>query len=823
MNNFKLYRKSTTSSGSFYLWGVIVRVLLSTTVLTPCLVPTVVLAQEPTESENSGAGTEAAAEAVDSTATESDTVDAADSAATDSADPAATKLDDLTVVGGTPEPTPRRSSNRAAASTPPASNRSPYRAPVSAAPVNIASVSSTADAFDRENMTAVQAEALATGPGDGYVADYTTTGSRVPTPLRDIPSSVSIVTREQLDERQPMELDDALGYMAGVTPSIWGVDNRFNQFLIRGFDVGSSSIYRDGMSQKVLNFSGFKIEPWALDRIEVLKGPAGVLYGENDAGGLVNAITKRPVFERFSNAYAGYGTFNTFEAAFDTGNPLQLNNDVAVRLTGFFRDGGLQFDSAENDRVFIAPAFSWQPSDKTNLTILTNYQWDNLAPNQFLPIAGIDYDASLGNLPESFYNSQHGFNQFDANHGSVGVLFTHQFNDSWIVRQNMRYSQQDTDYKHLYFGWMNSATDMQFVAFTVDETARIFNTDSQVQFNSEFLGIDNTLLVGFDYNRNWVDGENGWEAASNYVIDVRNPNLNVRVTNPELYFDGTQLIDRSGLYAQDQARLWENVLVTLGIRQSWIYNEVNDRFAGFTGQSDTNTSYAAGVGYDFASGITPYASYTETFVTNLGTTFASVPYSPSEGEQHEVGVKYQPNSFNGFFTFAWFDITKTNVLTTDPNNAGFQVQTGEVNHSGVELEGNFNLTDGLSMTAAYTYLDAEIASDNDGNVGNIPAIVPEHQASVWANYLFQSGFLEGLSLGAGVRYIGESYGDNANTLLVDSYTLVDAAVRYQSGQYELSVNATNLFDEEYFSTCAVGSGCIRGEERVIMGRLARKW
>ncbi|MEM9631481.1 MAG: TonB-dependent siderophore receptor [Pseudomonadota bacterium] len=677
---------------------------------------------------------------------------------------------------------------------------------------------------DEDSGTAVDADAKATGPGNGYIAETTTTGSRIPTALRDIPRSVSVVTRQQLDDRRPQQLEDALGYTAGVIPSIWGVDDRFNQFMIRGFDVGSNSVYRDGLSQKVIDFSGFKIEPWSLERVEVLKGPSGVLYGENDAGGLVNAITKRPVFDTFVDGYLGYGSFNTIEAAFDAGTTLDQNKEWAVRLTGLFRDGATERDNSENDRKFIAPAITWQPTDQTNLTILANYQWDNLTPNLFLPVAGQNYSASLGDLPKSFRDDLHDYNKFDANHGSIGYLFTHEFNDNWTVRQNTRYSEQDTDYQHLYFGWMNSATDMQFVAFTVDETAKVFSSDNQIQHDFQLDALENTLLLGLDYNRYQVDGRNGFGSSPDYLINVQNPNYDFNVTDPAYYLDRVQTVSRLGLYAQNQSRILDDWLLTLGVRQSWVDNKTKNRLNGTsTSQNDTDTSYSAGLGYDFANGITPYASYSESFVTNIGSEFDGSNYEPSKGRQYEAGIKYQPTFFNGFFTIAVFDITKSNILTSDPAHAGFLVQTGEVNHRGVELEGNYDLGNGLSMTAAYSYVHAEITKNNDGNVGNRPERVPEHQASLWANYKVPSGTFEGFSLGAGVRYVGESYGDNANTIEIDSYTLVDAAVRYQRNKMELSLNATNLFDKEYFANCSSGAGCIEGEGRSLMGRLSIKF
>jgi len=662
----------------------------------------------------------------------------------------------------------------------------------------------------------------ATGPGEGYVAETTTSGSKTPTPIKDIPQSISVVTRQQMDDRRPAQLEDTLAYTPGVFASNWGVDDRFDQFMIRGFDIGTSGIFRDGLSQKVIDFSAFKIEPYSIDRIEVIKGPAGVLYGENDVGGMVNAITKRPTFDRFAEVFASYGSFNTKETGFDVGGALAKDSDWAFRLTGLARDGSTEVKDSQNDRLFIAPALTWQPDSKTHLTILANFQRDRLTPNSFMPVAGIDYDAALGQLPDSFLDSQSDFNRFDTTAGSIGYEFETGFDNGITLRQNLRYSAQSVDYKHLYFNGMTDSTTMNFAAFTVDETAQVFNVDNQAQYKFDVGSVENTVLAGFDYSRYYLDGKNGYDAS--YNISILDPSYDFAVTSPAIYSDGTQTIDRLGLYVQEQAKIADHWNLTLGLRQSWIANSSYSRLDGSSSdQRDQALTSMIGLGYDFDNGITPYVSYSEAFITNTGTTFGGDLFKPSKGRQYEIGVKYKPDGFNGFFTAALFDITKTNVLTTDPDNPFYSVQTGEVNHRGLELEGNFDLGAGLSMTAGYTYLHAEITRSNDGDVGNRPALAPEHQASVWANYKVQSGVLEGVSVGAGVRYIGQTFGDNANTLSVDGHALVDAAIRYGRDNYEAALNVSNLLDKDYYATCYPSAGCIAGEGRVITGTLTAKF
>ena len=307
---------------------------------------------------------------------------------------------------------------------------------------------------------------------------------------------------------------------------------------------------------------------------------------------------------------------------------------------------------------------------------------------------------------------------------------------------------------------------------------------------------------------------------------VRRSTYSTRTTRspivaPEIYQDGIQTIGQIGLYAQNQAKIADRLLLTFGGRQAWVDNEFDDRLdpAASSEQKDKAFTGKVGVGYLLDGGVTPYASYAKSFTVNVGQGRSGDAYEPSKGKQYEVGVKYEPSFFPGYITAALFDLRKTNVLTTDPDDPSFQVQTGEVRHRGLELEASADLDLGFSLIAAYTYLDAEITEDNDGFVGNRPSLVPEHQASLWVNYAFDEGMLDGLSLGGGVRFVGQSFGDNANTVSVAGYTLADAALRYQRGSWQAALNVSNLFDKTYFSTCYPGAGCFYGEGRKIQGTL----
>lgn len=671
-------------------------------------------------------------------------------------------------------------------------------------------------ALAQEDATALEAitvEQSATespiSGGIGYSAAQTTTGLKAGVPLKEVPQSVSVVTQQELVDRSPVQVEEALNYLAGVTSSVWGVDDRFDQFLIRGFDLGPSGIFRDGLPNKVLNFSGFKIEPFMIERIDVLRGPASVLYGEIDAAGMINIISKRPVFERFTDAMASYGSYDTGQIGLDIGDSNAAGT-LAWRFTGLTREGGNEVDGSQDDRDLLALGLTWAPSDATSITFLANWQQDNLTPNSFLPVAGEDYDAALGPLPDSFVFSQSDYNKLETEQYSFGYQAEHRASDALTLRQNARYSHQSTDYNQLYFAGLIDGDTMDFAAFAVPEEASILAVDTQAIYTSQFESIENILLVGLDLSLQEVDGTSAWE--SGYLIDITAPSYDFPVVDPAVYQDQKSTIDQVGLYFQDHMRFASGLTLTGGLRQSWVDNTVDDHLTGTsTTHNDSPLTGMIGATYDLGNGVVPYASYTQSFTTNIGTTFLGDQFEPTRGAQYELGVRYSPTT-QMLLTAAVYDLTKTNVLTADPDNEGYNVQTGEVRHRGIELEARGNLTEQVSVLAAYTYIDSEILQSNDGDQGNENYLVPNQQASLWGQYDF-TGPLDGLGLGAGVRYVGDSWGDTANTRSVDDYVIADLAVRYSWMGFVARLGVTNLLDEDYYATCDAYFGCILGEGR----------
>lgn len=663
------------------------------------------------------------------------------------------------------------------------------------------------------------AQGSAISGGTGYTTGSTATGLKSGAPVTEVPQTVNTVTQQELIDRDPARVESALAYVPGIVSPSWGGDDRYDQFSIRGFDIGVYGLFRDGLINKAQSYSAYKVEPYMLQRIDVLKGPASVLYGSNDAAGLVNMITKRPTFAHLGEARLSYGSHDTVEAALDWGD-VNAERTVSWRLTGLARDGSSNISPSRNDRGMVALGVTLEPTDATSITFLAHWQKDRLTPSSSIPVAGEDYEPANGLLPSSFLGSQHPWNKFDTEQTSIGWQAEHDVNTSLKLRQNFRYGHQSTEFRHLYFNGMSTPTSLGYAAFTGDETARYWALDNQAELNGRLGGADHTLTLGVDMSRQRKDGSLGW--APGYEIPLANPDFDFAVAQPGPFVDSRTDVREAGIYAQDHLRFDNGVTVTAGLRRSWLENSTENRLAGITSeQKDNATTGMLGATWDLGNGLIPYASYGESFTTNIGQTFTGDQYVPTEGRQIEMGLRYRPAASQLELAAALFSIDKTNVLTSDPVNPGFNIQTGEVRHQGIELEARGQLTDRLSVTAGYSYIDASVRSSENGDEGNTPAMVPDHIASLWVDYR-PSGALEGLSVGGGLRYVGKIWAENANIRRVDSYALADIAIRYDWKDYSVALNVTNVLDKDYYANCSsFGWGCGAGDGREAMLTVTR--
>jgi len=684
-----------------------------------------------------------------------------------------------------------------------------------------------------------------TGPVDGYVAKRSAAGTKTDTPIVETPQTINVVTRDQIDAQAAQSVPKALRYTPGVVSEPRGIQSYADTLYSRGFAIDE---YWDGQRLLVGNFAQPQIEEYNLERIEVLKGPGSVLYGQASPGGVANLVSKRPTEEPYHEVQLAGGNYGHIEGGFDFGGPLDAEGKFLYRLTGLGRDTGTQVHHTEEERFSLSPAFTWQPNDRTSLTVLTNLQYDPEGGySGFLPADGTVRDNVQGKrFSQSFFDGATDFNTFDRKQGSIGYFLEHAFNDDWTVRQNLRYVHTNVYYENAFaFGYTDAAeTDLLLFGRRSRERLDAITTDNQVEGKFETGPLRHTLLLGVDYQRSmWLQHIGGDFVGA---LNVADPDNGFSVDTPPYDTFTYQTQDQLGVYAQDQLA-WENWRLMLSGRQDWAFSNVHDRLAEQRShQNDHHFTGRAGLLYLFDFGLAPYVSYATSFQPAIGTDRNGAAFKPTTGEQEEVGVKFQPQNVKSFITVSAYNLTQQNVLTTDPADTAFSTQTGEIRSRGVEVEGKANLADGLNVIAAYAYMDNKVtkASDEDGSKGKTPVFMPKNTASLWADYSFGArdddgqwkpgiwagSWLSGFGIGGGVRFVDYTWGDAANTFKVPSYTLFDAAVGYDFAALSpklagarLSLNVTNVGDKRYVSGCVNALFCTYGEGRKILATLRYQW
>ena len=678
--------------------------------------------------------------------------------------------------------------------------------------------------LDTVNVEGAGETESAFGPVDGYVATRSATGTKTDTPLIETPQSITVIPRDRLDAQDADTINKALRYTPGVIGEVFGNDSRVDFLQYRGFDEGGTGVFRDGLQLRSSAFAEFRPDLYGAERVEILRGPASVLYGQGTPGGVVNIVSKRPRPETFAEVQLDAGSFDHFEGKFDVGGALAGSERVFFRMTGLARESDTQVDFVKDDRLFLAPALTVQPSSKTTLTILGYYQDDETgSTNQFLPSQGTLLDNVNGTIPVSRFTGEPDFEAFDRTTYAIGYLFEHRPNDVWTIRQNARYDTLDVDYETVFGGGL--AADLRTLnrfSFTALGKTDLFTIDTHAQAKFTTGAAEHTFLVGVDYQYYDVSDTQGSGGVA--PIDIFNPVYGALVTRPALFTDTTIVQKQVGIYAQEQLKLFDRLVLTLGGRQDFVSSELENRLASTTtDQDDSEFSWRAGAVYLFDGGLAPYASYTRSFLPIVGTDRNSTPFVPETGEQYEAGIKYQPPGSNSSVTVSAFHLTRQNVRTTDPNDPFNQIQTGEVRSKGIEIEGIASLASGLDLIASYSFQDVEITKSNRGDQGNRPTSVPEHLASLWLDYTIQDGPLAGLGFGAGVRYKGSTFGDAANTLEVDDYVLVDATVHYSWEKFRFAVNAENVFDNRHVAGCSGVNACFYGVDRTVKASLRYRW
>lgn len=651
----------------------------------------------------------------------------------------------------------------------------------------------------------------------------TVTGSKVPVFATEVPQSLSILGEDDLKRFNADRVSETLRYTAGVTSDVFGDDNDYDWLRVRGFQADQTGIFLDNAQNLAFAFGSFYTDPYALERIEVLRGPSSALYGGSNPGGILNYVSKRPG-DRVREVVLGLDDAPAGSVAFDYGDPL--GDGQAYRVVGRFKGGDMYDDFNSGLRGTLAPSYKFTTTSGTEVTLLANA---HIAEEQhngstFLPYAGtvqptaefgyIDPDANFSDSDWDKYSRE----QFSAS-GIVEHTFDNGFTLTGIGRGGVASVEERYWYPFGYSGYATTPSDsdgtLSMLAFEHDTLVRTAQTDMRYYGVVETGEVSHDLLFGLDARHYWLDETQAVGYGTNQVVNPTNPGT--PTLNPP-YQDSTTTQAQLGLYIQDQLRFGDGWILTGNLRHDFADTE-QDGAAGFS-RNDSETSYRGAVAYEFANGVTPYVTYS-TFFNPLITSPANGVTKPESGEQVELGLKWAPHGGNFYVTAAVFQIDQENAVTgAFPNFDQF----GETRSRGFELEGAYDFGNGLSVAGAATLLDVEVTEDADASlVGKTPTLVPEHEVAVRAEYELQD-FVDGLTVGAGVRHRGESFANSTNTLKVESSTIFDLYGGYEIREgLALNLAATNIADKRYVTGCQTEYVCSYGSGREIKLTLTANW
>ncbi|WP_244606987.1 TonB-dependent siderophore receptor [Bosea sp. CS1GBMeth4] len=650
---------------------------------------------------------------------------------------------------------------------------------------------------------------------NGYVATSGRSASKTDTPLLETPMSVSTVTQAQLEERKPQNLLEALAYTPGARIGTYGFDPRYDAFTIRGIDVTHNAVFRDGLRQIGSPNGLMRLEPYGLEAISVLRGPASAIYGASTSAGIVDLISKRPTQTPFREIEVQAGSFGRKQFNFDLSGPANPEGTLLYRLTGLIRDARSDISAIRDDRIFIAPALTWKPNEATQLTVLGEYMDSTTGGtaaylNQYGPYVDRQGNVLFKTMGATrVYVGDRRYNDFRQQQARIGYEFEHRFDEVFTFRQRARFSKLGNNQQYVYGE-----------PGLTRENTEGFSIDSSLEAKVRTGALDHTLLAGVDFSRLHYKSK---EAFGGVPLGY----------NPAFLWRTEQRLTTTGVYLQDQVK-WGNWRLSAGLRQDWVDSAFEAGSAGAvpteSRRSDGKFTGRAALSYVTAFGLAPYVSYGTSFVPNPGTVLNGGVAQPTSGKQAELGVKYDLPGYNASLRAAVFNIRQENgVVYEVVDGLNRQVQI-DLRSSGFEIEGVASLANGLSLQASYSYNDARIKKLTEETVGNRLTSVPYHMASLWLDYAVQDGPARGLGIGGGVRYVGSSLGDNLGRPVIDNKarTFVDASIRYdlenlspQLKGMRIQVNATNLLDEVE-QTCTAGY-CYFDEGRKVIASLRYRW
>lgn len=686
--------------------------------------------------------------------------------------------------------------------------------------------SNTANAKPKTDVLVVTAAENQDQEPIGYASKTQSTATKSSATLLETPQFVSVIKREQMDTLPSESISQALRYSAGVTSEKFGAFGGGIDFSkIRGFDA---DYYLDGL--RVIGNSGIwgpQVDSWTLNSIEAVHGPSSALYGQGGAGGVINMQSRRPSANESHQIQFQKGNFDNNAVKFDTTGAMNDDETLLYRMNGLALSTDSQVNSSKQSRYLLAPSITWQPNEKLNWTVLSQYQHDpHIGHYNTLPAQAI------GLLPNPNGKLDFTQNYSDPKHEkstrtqwSVTSLVDYQVSSSVTLKQNMRYSDVDTHIKRDFTrGFLAGDRLLTAVYQDSPSKSKTFVADNQLVYKVKTGDIRHELLTGFDFQTGKLDKD--WWGSQTVSFDPW-----VKPHHPEFKpypvsrTSTTQRFDRYGVYLQDQLS-WQQWDLILSGRYDWSYLDTDNNLSHTTQKNDTSAwSQRVGLTYAFENGFSPWISFSDSFDPVLGTDADGKSFIPTESKQAEVGLKYQ--SDNLMASVAAYELEQKNVTTHNPLNPDYYNQTGKIRSRGVDFESRMALTPSVNVMVSYAFTDNKITESQDLSVLNKhPVQVPKHSGSAWVDYRFHSPYLEGALVGVGVRYLGETWGDNTNTFKVPAVWLGDISARYQMDALapeltgmELGLTVSNVTNKSYVASCTSSTYCSIGTNRTLLATL----
>ncbi|MYN12848.1 TonB-dependent siderophore receptor [Pusillimonas sp. TS35] len=653
-------------------------------------------------------------------------------------------------------------------------------------------------------------------PLDGYTARRSISASKTNTPLSETPQAVTVVGSEQIQDQGATGVQDALNYAAGVRSDAYGLDSRSDNVRIRGSDP---AMFLDGLRTNYNWYtSTTRTEPYTLERIEVLRGPSSMLYGQGSTAGIINMVTKRPLAEPMREIGISYGSHNRRQLQADLTGPIDESGEWLYRLVALGRLADTQVNHVPDDRWVLAPSLTWKPTARTSLTLRALLQEDKSgSTSQFLPWEGLLLSNPNGRIPTDTFVGDPDWDRYNSRRRAIGWSFEHAFNDNWTVRQNTRWSYNQVDYRSLYSdygdrsgggaGWPADPINKRLIgryAYGDITTVRMLTADQHLEGRFDTGELRHQMLLGFDFAYATEDKLNAFDNPVNRggtvpLIDAYNP-VYPAFTPP--VFDDHKPTARqrdTGVYLQDQLR-YGNWIAVAGLRRDSSRNAVEGRAK----QVSRATSKRLGLMYAADNGLSPYISYSESFSPVLGRDKQGTSFVPLRGKQLEAGLKYESADGGFVASGAVYTLSEENRLVNDPSSPTEQTQVGKTRNRGLDLEFSAKVGRQFDLLGSYNYIDLDEQLEG----------LPKHQASIWGKYRFSIGSVSGLSAGAGVRWLGGFRDGKAPR--TPSVTLVDAMLAYDTPSWRYALNVNNLLDKTYVSTCLNRGDCWYGSRRSIV-------